>query len=121
MSTKRESDKIWEEIKDLPIAMFALSNQVVSNHVERIDLDPSVVHLRTKSSAVIASLDDAVNCVMDRAGNVSRTGRYEIEQAEGGFLVVKRGASKLNLVQIKQDLDKADGRQARTKTRANNK
>lgn len=107
MTTKKESDKIWDEIKDLPIAMFALSSQTVSHHVERIDLDPNIVHLRTKSSAVVASLDEALNCVADRAGNVRRTDAYEIEQAEGGFVVVKRGRAKLDLVKVKQELDKA--------------
>jgi len=84
------SDKIWEEIKNLPIAMFALPNQTIQNHVVRVEVEPSSLYLRGKSPAVIAGLDEALNTSFDRAGNTTKTNGFSVEQAEGGFIIVKR-------------------------------
>ena len=85
-----ESDKIWEEIKDLPIAMFALPNQFVQQHVVRVEVEPSSLYLKGKSPAVIAGLDEALNTSFDRAGNITKTNMFNVEQAENGFIIVKR-------------------------------
>lgn len=85
-----ESDKIWNEIKDLVISMYALPGQKVSDHVERVKLSTKEVHLKLNSPSVIASLDAALNSVTDNTGNTSQRYRYDIELTEGGFVIVKR-------------------------------
>ncbi|HVI40815.1 MAG TPA: hypothetical protein VM577_09155 [Anaerovoracaceae bacterium] len=83
-----ESDKIWEEIKNLPIEMFALTNQYVKHHAQRLKVSPNEVYLRLKSGAVVASLEAALARVRGRS--------YELEVTEG-YVIVRRGAPALNL------------------------
>jgi hypothetical protein len=84
--TVTESDRIWEEIQNLPIAMFALPGQVVQQHVKRFLASPDAVYLKLNSPAVIASLEVALAD--------SRTNKkYAVEQADGGYIVVKRAVT----------------------------
>lgn len=83
-----ESDKIWEEIKNLPIEMFSLANQYVKNHAQRIKVSPNEVHLKLKSGAVVASLEQALARVRGKS--------YELEVTEG-YIIVRRGAPVLSL------------------------
>lgn len=85
-----ESDKMWEEIKNLPISMFALPNQVVADHVTRVPLSPSELHLKMHSSAVIASLDVALNTRSDGFGNTQTRHRFDIELTKNDLVIVKR-------------------------------
>ncbi len=52
-----EGAKIWNEIKDRNIEMFALPSQKVKDHCAPINIEPSRLYLRTKSSAVLPSLE----------------------------------------------------------------
>lgn len=54
------SDKIWGEIKDLSLDLFALPNQKVSMHTKRVEISPEMVHLTLSSQAVLASLETAL-------------------------------------------------------------
>lgn len=58
--TQSSSDKIWSEIKDMTLDLFALPNQKVSMHTKRIEISPDVVHLTLSSQAVLASLETAL-------------------------------------------------------------
>jgi hypothetical protein len=89
-----ESDKIWDEIKDVKMALYGLPAQKVSEHAERLKLSPHEVHLRLKSSSVIASLEDCLNTFTDPVGNITRAHRYDIEQTENGYVIVKRPSVK---------------------------
>ena len=80
--TVTEADKIWEEIANLPIAMYALANQTVRDHVEKIDVPGDKLFVRLNSSAVIASLETALG------------DKYELEQAEG-YTMIKRASKPL--------------------------
>ena len=57
---KLESDVIWAEIKDLPIEMFALPGQKVSDHVKPIKIPGSKLYVKLGSTAVITSLEYAI-------------------------------------------------------------
>lgn len=79
-----ESDKIWSEIKDLPIDMFALPDQRVKNHVQRVKVTPTEVHLKLKSSSVVASLE-AVLCR-----------QFDLEISDG-YVIVRRAAPAVGM------------------------
>jgi hypothetical protein len=55
-----EAGKIWSEIKEKSIEMFALPDQKVADHCFPVNIEPSKLYLRTKSSAVLPSLE--VSC-----------------------------------------------------------
>jgi hypothetical protein len=70
--------KIWKEIKDLPIDMYALADQTVRNHVEMKPVPGDVLFLKPKSQAVIASLGSAIGS------------KYTVNATDGGFITVER-------------------------------
>jgi hypothetical protein len=74
------SDKIWAEIQNLPIEMFALPGQVVRQHTQRFLASPDAVYLKLQSPAVVVSLEATL---------ASFGKRYAMEVAEGGYVVVK--------------------------------
>lgn len=82
-----ESDKIWDEIKDLAIDMFSLPNQTVKQHVKRVKITPTELHLTLKSSAVIASLEEAIS--RDGRGTKYSTPKYDLEMSYG-YTIIKR-------------------------------
>lgn len=57
---KTEAQKIWDEIKDKPIAMYALPNQIVSQHCAPVTVEPSKLYLTIRSSATLPSLETAI-------------------------------------------------------------
>lgn len=72
-----ESQKIWEEIKDIDLLMFSLPNQKVSDFCYPFPLDPSKCFILPKASAVLPALEEAIgknfDCVMmDKYIMVSR-------------------------------------------------
>lgn len=76
---KSEGDKIWDEIQNLRINMYALANQRVKQHVKRIGAAvPDSLFLKLNSSAVIVGLEEILD-----------PDKYTIEQAEG-YVIVKR-------------------------------
>ncbi len=88
-----DSDKIWEEVQNLPIAMFALPAQSVKQHVQRIKVSQDALYLRLNSPAVVASLEEAL--ADSRTDN-----RYSVELAEGGYVIVKRAAPPIVLPKV---------------------
>ena len=64
-----EAEKIWDEIKNLPIQMFGLPNQFA--------IEPTKLYLTIRSSATLPSLEVAVG------------DRFTVEQADR-FVVVAR-------------------------------
>jgi hypothetical protein len=56
-----EADKIWAEIKDKRVNMYALPNQVVANYCTQAKIDPTRCFLLYKTaSAIIPALEEAV-------------------------------------------------------------
>lgn len=55
-----EADKIWNEIKDMPIAMFGLPGQAIFQHVTPVSVEPSALYVTIRSSATLPSLETAI-------------------------------------------------------------
>jgi hypothetical protein len=88
-----ESDSIWTEVKDLPIAMFALPSQTVKQHVQRVQASPEALYLVLNSPAVIASLEAALAD--------SRNGKkYTMDLADGGYVIIKHAPPSVTLTKV---------------------
>lgn len=96
-----DSDKIWKEIAELPMAIFSLPNQRVKDHVKRLAGFNDTVLLTLNSAAVLPSLESAL---MARQGVYETTANtphgdkikqsyplYVMEQAEG-YVMIKRNS-----------------------------
>ena len=70
-----KADLIWDAIKGLRINMYSLPNQLVSNHVERVKVSNDQVHLKLKSTSVVASLNDVLPKIYKMDENV---GEYTV-------------------------------------------
>ena len=79
-----EAGRIWNDIKNREIFMFALPNQIVSQHAKPVLIDPGVLHLVLMSSAALPSLEEAVGRSDARMGIAG----YQVELADR-FVVVK--------------------------------
>jgi|SRR5690606_3371423 len=79
VAEQTKAAKIWEKIKNAPIEIYALPNQVVSDHVKREQklevAVPDSLHLTLKSAAVLPALEESLNRVRLGAGE-----RFEINQ-----------------------------------------
>lgn len=58
-----QSEKIWDEIKNLKLEMFALPNQFVHTYYKPMIIDPSKLCLTalTKASSVLPALEIAIS------------------------------------------------------------
>lgn len=82
---KSESEQIWDEIKDIPISMFALPNQSVKQHVVQIPVPGKELLVKLISTAALPALEEAL---------VNRFGKkYEVDVAEG-YVIVRRFSSR---------------------------
>jgi hypothetical protein len=73
-----EAGKIWDEIKDKPIEMFALPEQKISHYAAPAMVEPSKLYLVTRATSVLPSIETAVGKqytveLMDKYVVVSRT------------------------------------------------
>ena len=80
--TPTEGDKIWDEIKNKEVLMFAIPNQIVNKYCEPIPLDPSKCFLKYKVSAFIPALEVAI-------GANQKNSKYNLE-VQGDYIVVSR-------------------------------
>lgn len=55
-----EASKIWNEIKDKDILMFALPNQKVSDYCSPVVVEPTKLYLLVTVSSVTPSLESAI-------------------------------------------------------------
>lgn len=79
-SSLSESEKIWNEIRLLPINMWSLPNQKVEDHANVLKGGlPNDLILKPNSPGVVAQLDE----ILDKQ-------KYTVEQIENGYLVVRR-------------------------------
>ena len=77
-----EAGKIWDEIKDRDIEMFALPDQKVHMHCHPIVVEPTRLFLTTNSTAVLPSLETAIGK------------KFTVELADK-FVIVARVAAPL--------------------------
>ncbi len=59
-TNKTIADKLWEEIKDKKVEMFALPNQTVSMYCQPVNINPSKLYLTYKASSLIASIEETL-------------------------------------------------------------
>jgi hypothetical protein len=71
------ASEIWEEIKEKPIEMFALPNQLVHMYCKPIEIEPNKCYLKTTASSVLPALEAALGS------------KFEVERSTH-FLVVAR-------------------------------
>jgi hypothetical protein len=73
-----EASKIWKEIKDRPIGMFGLPNQIVSQYCIPKPIEPSKLYLLTTASAVLPALEAALGdqYVVELAGKFVSVARH---------------------------------------------
>lgn len=77
-----EGDKIWDEIKNKEVFMFAIPNQIVSDYCEPKPLDPTKCFLSFKVSSFLPALEEAI-------GANKPESKYNCE-LHGNFIVVSR-------------------------------
>jgi hypothetical protein len=53
-------DKIWDDIKDKPLEMFALPQQFVHMYCEPITIEPTKLYLKYKVPAVLPALEEVL-------------------------------------------------------------
>lgn len=51
--------KIWDEIKDKPLDVFAMTS-TVSNFCEYVDIDPTKCYIKCKATATLPALETAL-------------------------------------------------------------
>ena len=59
--TLTEGQKIWNEIKNKKLSMFALPNVRVEDYCKQLDIEPNHCFIMPKVSAVIAGLEDILD------------------------------------------------------------
>lgn len=79
-----EADLIWEEVKSLPIDVFAVQNQKVDQYVKKLDVPGTALYVKITSSAVLPALETTLSST-----NLTRGKKYSIDMGEG-FLIIKR-------------------------------
>jgi hypothetical protein len=58
--TKTTAEKIWEEIQDKNIEMFALPAQKVNQYCKPVTIEPSKCYLLTTATSVLPALEVAL-------------------------------------------------------------
>ena len=71
------ANKIWDDIKDTTVEMFALPNQTVKDYCTPINIDPTKLYLVTRVGAILPALELALK------------GKYQIEQVDRYISVSK--------------------------------
>lgn len=89
--TLSESDKIWNEIKDLPLDLYALSGQTVSDHTTKMKLPGEKLYLTPASSAVLPALESVLQS------------KFDVEMADK-YIVVQRKQSEAASLTLEPDL-----------------
>lgn len=59
-TTKTEAEKIWHEIKDKQIQMFALPDQQVHMHCKPVKIEPSKLYLQINATSTFPALEAAL-------------------------------------------------------------
>jgi hypothetical protein len=60
MLSGTEAGKIWDEIKDKPLQMFALPDQKVSHYAAPSMVEPTKCYLKTRASSALPAIEAAV-------------------------------------------------------------
>ena len=60
VKVKTESNKIWDEIKDLKVSMFALPAKPVSSYCSQIEIDEKKLFLKFKVPSFLPLLEEVL-------------------------------------------------------------
>lgn len=55
-----ESEKIWNEIKDIQLDLFGLPDQTIEKVCIPVDIEPSALYIQSNVGAVYAALEGAL-------------------------------------------------------------
>jgi hypothetical protein len=80
-AVKTEAEKIWNEIKEKSIEMFALPNQKVQKYCKVITIEPTKLYLIPSAASVLPALELALG------------DRYSVEVVDK-YLAVSRNKNK---------------------------
>ncbi len=72
---KTTAEKIWDEIKDKQVNMFALPNQSVNKYLTPVSIDPNKLYVTFTVTAILPALESALGS------------QYKVEPA-GRFLTI---------------------------------
>lgn len=75
-----ESEKIWDEIKDFGINIYALPNQRVQDHVTVLEVPGNELYVKLKSTAVLPALEECLGT------------KYSVELCEK-YTIVRRATT----------------------------
>lgn len=81
------AEKMWSDIQNLTLDIFALPGQSVKDHCSPVSLDPNKCYLEVKSPAVLPALESAV-------GN-----KYAVEKVDR-FIVLSSKVSTQNVTSL---------------------
>jgi hypothetical protein len=87
------ASKLWDQIKDLPIELFALPNQTIKDHVKREEemekVFPEEIYITLRSAAVYPALEEALNLGQSRGQvKLAKHERFDVSQS-ARFTVIK--------------------------------
>lgn len=77
-----EADKIWEDIKDIKLEMFALPNQYVNMFCKKVNIEPTKCYMVASASATLPALEVALK------------DKYNVEQMDK-YIVISKIEKKL--------------------------
>lgn len=112
-AVKTEAEKIWDEIKDLKIEMFALPNQFVWQYCTALpfNVDPNRLFLTTRSTATLPSLEASLDSFtkdtkqaaaeLAKRGHVVEVKEYKVELADK-YVIVSRAVPQLPAILFKK-------------------
>lgn len=85
---KSESEQIWEEIKALPISVFALPGQTVEKHVTRVPFPGKELLIKLISPAALPALEETLANKLYTGGK-----KYEVEVGES-YIMIRRASNR---------------------------
>ena len=88
-----EASKLWDQIKGLPIDIFALPNQTVGDHARREEgmdaVFPNDIYVVLRSAAAYPALEEALGTAQARNQiKLSKGERFELSQS-AKYTVIK--------------------------------
>jgi hypothetical protein len=84
MEKVTEADKIWEEIQNKELPMFALPDQKIKDHVERLSIPGEGLYVKLSSTSVLVGLEAVLG------------DKFEFVLAEK-YLIIKRKPPELKI------------------------
>lgn len=98
-----ESEKIWKEIKALPINMFSLPNQRVEDHVTKVTASGGQLVVKLQTPSALPALEETLSgqTVFKQEERYDRPHaepekveveypKYSMEEADGGYVMITR-------------------------------